>query len=86
MQDLDFDIDVDLWNGSRSDANMPMEIRKLAMVMFVSSLTVCEIFTVKMCKTLTLTFRLGQGQIKSARLKAGCDLYLLALFDVDINF
>ena len=31
--------------------------------MFVQSVIVCEIFTIEMCMTLTLTFRIGQGQM-----------------------
>ena len=35
----------------------------LAIAMFVLSVTVCEILTVEMCMTLTLTFRIYQGKI-----------------------
>ena len=35
----------------------------LAITAFALSVTVCEIFTVEMCMTLTLTFKIGQDQM-----------------------
>ena len=34
----------------------------MEIAMFVLFITVCEIITIEMCMTLTLTFTMGQGQ------------------------
>ena len=52
----------------------------MAILMFVLSVTILEIFTVKMCMTLTLTFKVGYGQIY-ANHKPICDI----IFDCNNN-
>ena len=37
--------------------------------MFDRSVTICEIFAVKMCMTLTVTFKIGQGQMLKCQSK-----------------
>ena len=58
--------------GSRSNANMTIKIPYvsicdciylMAIVMLAISFTHFEIFTVEMCMTMTLAFRLDQGQM-----------------------
>ena len=58
------DLDRDVLNGPRSNVNISIESQYatfyvLAVLMFASSGTVCEILTVEISMTLTLTFRMG---------------------------
>ena len=55
-------------NGPRSNVNMPIEktyatLYLLAIAVFALSVTICEEFTIEMCVTLALTFRIGQSEI-----------------------
>ena len=57
---------------------MPMERTQatfylLEIAIFALSVTLCEILTVEMCRTLALTFKMGQGQCKYANRTATCD-------------
>ena len=56
----------ELQNGLMPHVNMPMErphmtFYLLAQAMVTMSVITCEILTIKMCITLTLTFRMGQA-------------------------
>ena len=51
----------------------------LAIAMFALSATTCQKFAIEMCMTLTLTFRIGQCQIKCANGKPYETLHLLAI-------
>ena len=42
----------------------------MEIVMFAPSVTVCKIFTVEICITVTLTTRIGHGQMQIYKLKA----------------
>ena len=58
------DIDFGIWIGPRSDVNTPFESQWAtsngsAIVMLAISVTVYEIFTVKIWMTLILNFRRG---------------------------
>ena len=71
-------LDADLWNGPRSNVNMPIErphatFFVLAIAMFALSVTVCEILTVEMWMTLTLTFIWAKVRCKYAIRKSTCD-------------
>ena len=61
--------ELDLEKGPRSNVNMPMEMPYatfyllLAIAMFALTVTICEKFVIEMCITLTLTFRMGHGQM-----------------------
>ena len=57
--------DLDLWTGSRLNANKLIEspymtLYLTAIVMFAISVTISKQYAVRMC--MTLTFRKGQGQ------------------------
>ena len=59
---------VDFHSRSWSNINMLIERKSatsyfIAAVVFDLSITVCDLFTVKMGMTLTLTFRMGQDQL-----------------------
>ena len=61
-------LDLDLSNGRRSTVTMPNESPYMtccstAMVIFSASLTISKIFIVEMCMTLTVAFRIGEGQM-----------------------
>ena len=61
------DLDHELQNSTRSNVNMPIESQcrtfyLMAVVMF-ALVTIYEIFTVEICMTLTLHFRMRQGQM-----------------------
>ena len=63
------DLDLDLQNGPRSIVYMPMErlyatFLFLTIAMFALYVTICQIFAVKVCMTLTLTSRMGQSQMQ----------------------
>ena len=71
MQDLDLDLDLDLGldlqNGPRPNLNMLIEspiatLYFMATIMQALSFIVWEIFTIKICMTLTDTFKRGKGQ------------------------
>ena len=77
------DLDFDLYNGSRSNARhsqskcawpwlWPLEWAKVK----------CETFTVEMCMTLTLTFRMVQGEMWVSQSKDHVRLLVLAI----VNF
>ena len=51
----------------------------MALVIFALSITAYEILTIKMCMTLTLTFRMGQCQMLIHQLKASQQLPVLAV-------
>ena len=62
------DLDLDLYNGPRSNVNMLnespcMTCHLMAIVIFYLFLIISKIFVVEMCMTLTLTLRAGQGQM-----------------------
>ena len=62
------DLNLVLQNGPRSNLNGPIESPYstsyvMAIVMLALSSNVCEIFAAELCATLTLTFRMGQGQM-----------------------
>ena len=68
LRDIDnknmHDIDLDLQNGPRSIAMESMCLYNCWQQLYVPYLsTICEILTVKICMTLTLTFRMGEGQL-----------------------
>ena len=69
-----YDLDLNLSNGPRSNANML--IKSNIGLLFRSNSSVAlfvniyEIFTVKICMTLSLTFRMDQGEMKIYQLKA----------------
>ena len=64
------DLDLDLQSWPRSNVNITIESQYatsyvLAMTMSVLSITVYELVTFKICMTLTFTFRMGLGQMKT---------------------
>ena len=44
-----------------------------------------EIFAVEMCMTLTLTFKMGQGQIKICQSKGHARFHSKNVYDLDLN-
>ena len=62
------DLDLDLYNESMSNINVPMErpfaaFYLFAIAMLDLSVIVCAILTVEICMTLTMTFRMCQDQM-----------------------
>ena len=58
-----------LQNGTRSNVNKPIESQQvtsyvLTVAIFVLSITIYEIFTAKICMTLTLTFTMAMVKCK----------------------
>ena len=57
-----------LWNGYRSNANVlsenPCMTSYLTAIMFVTLVTISKLVAIKMCMTLTITFRFGEGQMQ----------------------
>ena len=51
----------------------------LAIIMLSLFVTILELFTVEMCLTLTLSFRMGQGQMKICKVKAHVTSKLMAI-------
>ena len=60
-------LDLDLYNGLMLNINIPIESQYATSYVFGNMLvlyvTICEIFTVEICMTLTMTFRMSQGQL-----------------------
>ena len=54
----------------------------LAIVVSAISATVCKILLIKMCKTLTLTVRMGKVKCKYANGKAVCDFIFVGNMNV----
>ena len=62
------EIDLDLQNGPRSNIIMPIESHCVTFyfmttVMFTLTINVYEKILAEICMTLTMTFRMGQGQM-----------------------
>ena len=60
--------DLDLWNGSRLNADILikrsyMTLYLMEIVMCSKLITISQLFAVKMCMTLTMTFKTGQDQM-----------------------
>ena len=72
--------DLDLQNGSMLNINIPIErpyatSYLLAIALFALSVIVCEILTVEMRMTLTLTSRMGQDQMQICHSKGHMRLF-----------